>query len=143
MYTGVLHLHHWLRYVALILIIASIIKAFMNRGKNEAKGSIKLEMFTMMTFHIQFVLGMMLYALSPKLMAAFSDMGEAMSNPALRLVLVEHPTIMVISLILITLGYRRLKRKETKAEASKTILIFYGISLALVLSRIPSYSWTF
>ena len=143
MYTGVLHLHHWLRYVALILIIASIIKAFMNRGKNEAKGSIKLEMFTMMTFHIQFVLGMSLYALSPKLQHAFSNMGESMSDSAIRLVLIEHPLVMVIALILITLGYRRMKVKETKAEASKAILIFYGISLLLVLSRIPSYSWDF
>ena len=143
MYTGVLHLHHYLRYIALILIIASIIKAIMNRGSQDPKGSIKLEMDTMMSFHIQFVQGMMLYALSPKLQAAFGNMGDAMANPALRLVFVEHPLVMVIALVLITLGYRRLKRKDTKGEAAKATLIFYGISLLLILSRIPSYSWPF
>lgn len=144
MYTGLLHAHHWLRYIALILLAISLVKAIMNLNKKgEEVGSIKTELYTMISFHIQLLIGMMLLFLSPKVKASMADMGTAMGDSAQRLLLVEHPLVMIIALIVITIGYAKLKGKKDKASYAKTVLIYYGIAGLLVLSRIPTYSWSF
>ena len=144
MYTGLLHAHHWLRYIALILLAISLVKAIMDRKKkDEEAGNLKTELYTMISFHLQLLIGMMLLFLSPKVKTSMEDMGAAMGDSAQRLLLVEHPLMMIIALILITIGYAKLKGKKDKASYSKTVLIYYGIAGILVLSRIPTYSWTF
>lgn len=142
MYTGLLHAHHWLRYVALLLIVLSIVKAIMDlKRKGQSVSSMKLELYTLISFHIQLLIGLVLYFISPKIKTAMSDMGAAMKDADLRLALIEHPLVMIIGVILITVGYLKLKAKSDKAAYAKTVLIYFGIATVLILSRIPMYSW--
>ena len=144
MYTGLLHTHHWLRYLALILIIVSLVKAVIDlKHKGESIKSKKSELYTMIIFHIQLLTGLILFFVSPKIALAMENMGTAMKDSASRLVLIEHPLIMLIALVLVTVGYMKLKAIDDRAKYGKTVLIYYGIATILVLSRIPTYSWTF
>ena len=97
----------------------------------------------MILFHLQLLTGLLLFFMSPKVSLAMENMGAAMKDSASRLVLIEHPLIMLIALILVTVGYMKLKAIDERSKYGKTVLIYYGIATVLVLSRIPSYSWTF
>jgi hypothetical protein len=55
--------------------------------------------------------------------------------------LVEHPIMMILAIILITMGFSKHKKQQTDKGRFKTILLYYGIALILVLSRIPWGNW--
>jgi hypothetical protein len=83
-----------------------------------------------------------LYFVSPYF-NAFSEqgMGEIMKDSNLRLYLVEHPSIMIISIVLITMGYSKHKKKLSSTPKFKILAIFYTLALILMLSRIPWSAW--
>ena len=142
MYTGLIHAHHWLRYIALILIVISLVKAVMDlKHKGETISSKKTELYTLIAMHLQLLTGLVLFFISPLVKTAMSDMGGSMKDSALRLALIEHPLVMIIAIILITLGYMKLKTINDRAKYGKTVLIYFGIATLLILSRIPMYSW--
>lgn len=142
MYTGLLHAHHWLRYIALILLLISIIKAIGDlKHKGGAVAGRKVALYTLISVHLQLLTGLVLFFMSPKVELAMENMGMAMKDPASRLVLIEHPLMMIIGIILITVGYMKSKAITDRAKYGKTILVYFGIALLLILSRIPMYSW--
>jgi len=144
MYTGLLHAHHWLRYIVLILLLVSIIKGILDlKHKGETISSKKTELYAMIALHLQLLTGIILYFVSPKVSLGMENMGEAMKESSARLILVEHPLVMIIGVIIITIGYMKLKPIFDRAKYGKTVLIYYGIGTFLILSRIPMDSWTF
>ena len=70
----------------------------------------------------------------------FSEMGDVMGNSVLRFYTVEHITMMLIAIVLITMGYSKAKRQTEQARGHKTIFTFYLIGLVLILVSIP---WPF
>ena len=64
-----------------------------------------------------------------------------MENSTFRLYAVEHPTIMIITIVLITMGYSKHKKKLVSKPKFKMLAIFYTIGLLLMLSRIPWGQW--
>jgi len=141
--TGILHLHSYLRYLVLILIIISIVKSISGLRSSGKVKSNSIEFFAMISFHIQVLIGFVYYFISPVIQVAFRDFGKAMGDSDLRYKAMEHPLIMVIAAIFITIGFSKSKNQEDVKAFSKTVLIFYGIALLLVLSRIPMNSWFF
>ena len=83
MYTGLLHLHSLLRYVVLLLIVLAIISAFAGwlGKKSYTNGDAKLTLFTMISVHVQFLIGFVLYFMSP--LVRLSDIGAAMKEKRL------------------------------------------------------------
>src|SRR5687768_17034536 len=139
MYNILVHAHSGWRWIVLILMLAAIIKAFSGwRGNKEfMAGDKKLAMFAMIAFHIQFLLGWILYFVSPKGLAMTSVDGF-MKVTAARFNALEHPLMMTIAMIVLTIGYGKAKRA---AEGKfKKIFIFYFITILLVLAAIP---WPF
>jgi len=64
-------------------------------------------------------------------------MGATMKDKNLRFWTVEHTSTMVLGIILITIGYSKAKRLSDAVAKHKSLAIFYGIGLLLILSRIP------
>ena len=60
-----------------------------------------------------------------------------MGDATARLYLLEHPLTMVIALVLLTVGYSRAKRTVGTGKSFKSIAVFHGIALLLILVRIP------
>ena len=62
-------------------------------------------------------------------------------NSAARLLAVEHPFINIIAVVFITVGWSKHKKVLEGKRKFKTITIFYGLGLILILSRIPWAQW--
>lgn len=142
MYTGLLHLHSTLRYVVLILLVVAVIKALINwQGKKDFRpGDKKIYLFTLIATHIQLLVGLVLYFVSPIVDQVYADFGAAMKNAMLRFWGIEHFVVMLIAIILITIGYSSSKRVAVAVAKHKRVAIFYLIGLVLILISIP---WPF
>ena len=141
MYIGFQHLHSTLAYVVLALGVIVILLALVGKlgGKPFSSSLKRLALWTMIGAHLQLVIGFVLYFLSPLGFTAMS--GAAMSDSVLRLYVVEHPTTMIIGIILITIGHGRMKRATNDDRKYMQLMIFYIIGFALMFSRIPWNAW--
>ena len=136
-------LHSYWAYLVIIVLFAAVINALIGfAGKKEYTAKdFRVSLFTLIVSHIQLLLGLILYFVSPKF-ELWSSMGsEVMKTAGVRLYLVEHPLINIIAIVLITIGYSKHKKKLTSTPKFKTILIFYTLALIFFLSRIPWDVW--
>jgi len=142
MYTGLQHLHSYMSYLVLLGVLISFLMALMGwlGNKTFTDGNRKSGLLGLIPVHLQWVIGIILYFVSPLGMQNFS--GEAMGDSVSRLYILEHPLTMIIAVVLITIGYSRAKRQIGSGNKGfKSIAIFYGIGLVLILSRIPWNAW--
>jgi hypothetical protein len=141
---GIKHTHSFLAYIVLIVLILAIVNyALRLRAKKDFSDfDRKLGFMVVALSHIQLLLGLALYLFfSPITKAAFQDMGEAMSNPNLRFMLMEHISANVLGVIAITVGSARAKKQVVHRAKFKNILLLFIIGLILFLSRIPWGNW--
>ncbi|MDQ3109993.1 MAG: cytochrome B [Bacteroidota bacterium] len=134
------HAHSGLRWVALLLLLLTIFKAFSGMSGNKVftAGDKKLALFTLISVHLQLVLGLLLYA--NLVMTAGFTFSASMKDPLMRFFSVEHIATMIIAIALITIGYSKAKRATSDRGKFKTIAIFFTIGLILILAMIP---WPF
>lgn len=143
MYDIVKNLHSYWAYLVLLILIFAVINALIKTfgSKEYTPKDFRLGLFTLIVSHIQLLIGLILYFVSPRF-ALWSELGGGvMKNAVARLFLVEHPLINIIAVALITIGYSKHKKKLTSPSKLKMIAIFYTIALVLFLSRIPWSLW--
>jgi hypothetical protein len=137
-------LHNLLRWVILILLIASILKNFSGwkNKKTFTKGDRKLWLFTLISAHITLLIG--LYQLCFGRFGMFSTTLPAgtklMKDPFYRFFWVEHPFGMIVSVILITVGYGMAKKPVSDQTKFKKAFWYFFIALLLILATVP---WPF
>ena len=145
MYTGVLHLHSFWAYLVLGVLLITVINSIAGlAGKREfVVKDFRLALFSLIVTHIQLLVGLILWFVSPLGLKAISNsgMGEVMKNSAIRLNVVEHPLMMINAVILITIGFSKHKKKLESSAKFKTIVIFYILTLVVILSRLPWDQW--
>jgi len=137
MYTGLLHLHHWMPFLWLLLILVVLVQNFLVwKSDREFTASLKRQnIITIVLTHIQVTVGLvMLIGFN---MDMFSDMGTLMGDAAMRFKYVEHPTTMLLGAVLITIGNAKSKRQEAAKNKAKTVVIWFGIGLLLIALRFP------
>ena len=139
MYHFIQKLHAGWAYLALLLLVFAVINSFMGLSSKRAftPKDRKIALFGLIGTHVQLVIGLIVYFLSPYGSAAFGLMHDA----TLRLTSLEHPLVNIIAIVLITIGWSRHKRAATDSAKFKSIAIFYGLGLLLILSRIPWKLW--
>ncbi len=137
-------LHSYWAYLAILILLVAVINAMMGLTQNRAfkDKDLRISLFTLIVMHIQLLIGFVWYFMSPWFQT-LRDVGmkDAMNDPQLRLYIVEHPLMMILAIVLITMGWSKHKKKTTDKAKFKTIAIFYGIGLLFVLSRIPWSQW--
>ena len=139
MYDFIQKFHSGWAYLALLLLVFAVVNAFMGMSSKKeftAKDR-KIALFGLIGAHIQLLVGLILYFVSPLGHALLGEMKDA----AARLTSLEHPLINIIAIVLITIGWSKHKKGETGTAKFKSIAIFYGIGLLLILSRIPWKLW--
>ena len=138
MYTNVLALHSWVRWIALIAAVGTTLAAL--RGKVDGSNSLadRWGMVAMMVLDTQLLLGLLLYfVVSPNMRAILDNFGGAMKDPALRFWAVEHTTAMGAAIALAHVG-RVLARKATTPAAKRTrLLICFGLATVLIIIGMP------
>lgn len=141
MYTGFKHLHSYLAYLLLAAILFTIIYCIFQvvRKKSFTEKSRKIALIGFIAAHIQLLVGIVLYVISPVGLSHFS--AEAMQNTLSRLYVLEHPLTMLIGIVLISIGYIKAKKPGDDVARYKTVIIYYTIGLFLLLLRIPWQVW--
>lgn len=141
MYTGFRHLHSYFAYILLAVLIFSLLYAvyqFVNKKPFSEKAR-KVALIGFVASHLQLLIGIVLYLISPVGLSQFS--GEAMGDSLSRLYVLEHPLMMIIGIVLISIGYIKAKKPGDDARRFKTVILFYTLGLIFILSRIPWQVW--
>ncbi|MFI1772865.1 hypothetical protein [Thalassobellus citreus] len=143
MYEIILSIHSYWAYLVLFILIVAVANALIKTlGDKEYEAKdFRISLFTLIVSHIQLLIGLILYFVSPRFELWSELGGGVMSNSIARLYLVEHPFVNIIAVALITIGYSKHKKKLTSKAKLKTIAVFYTIALVLLLSRIPWSTW--
>lgn len=128
---GLLHLHSVLRWIILLLILVTLLLALSKRP-----GIKQTSLWLMISAHIMLVVG--LYQLIAGRFGFLKGLPEGVSvmkNSFYRFFWVEHPVMMILAIILITVA--RGKAKELNYRSTGWFLL---IALLLILTAVP---WPF
>ena len=139
MYEFIQKFHSGWAYIALLLLVVAVINAVigMSSKKEFAPQDHKISLFGLIGVHVQLLVGLILYFVSPLGLASLGQMSDKM----LRLTSMEHPLINIIGIVLITIGWSKHKKAIDATAKFKAITVFYGIGLFLILLRIPWSLW--
>ena len=139
MYHFLQKFHSGWAYLALLLLVVTVLNSLIgwSSKKEFTAKDRKIALFGLIATHIQLVVGLILYFVSPLGKAALGNVSDA----ALRLTSLEHPLTNIIAIILITIGWSKHKKATTSVAKFKCIAIFYGLGLLLILSKIPWKLW--
>jgi hypothetical protein len=131
--------HSGWAYLALLLLVVAVVNSVigMTSKKEFTAKDRKIALFGLIATHIQLVVGFILYFVSPLGFASFGQMAES----DIRIPSMEHPLLNIIAIVLITIGWSKHKKATANEAKFKSIAIFYGIGLLLILSRIPWKLW--
>ena len=138
MIAGITHLHSFLRWVAIILLVATIVDSLLRMYKPFNEKDRKLALFAMISLHVQLLLGLILYV--PFLSNVLEGSQYIMKDPVNRFYLVEHLLGMVLAIAIITIGYLRSKRQSEQWAKHRMIFFYYVVGFILILASIP---WPF
>ena len=145
MYTTIQFIHSWWAYLVVFVVLIATINALAGYfgNKEYAPKDFRLALFGLIVTHLQFVIGLVLFFVSPLGLQNITNMGmgEVMKNDTFRLFAVEHPLVMILTVVFVTIGYSKHKKKLVSKPKFKMLAIFYTIGLLLLLSRIPWAQW--
>lgn len=139
MYNILQKAHSGWAYIALLLLVIAVANAFngfLSKKEFTTKDR-KIALFGLIATHIQLTIGLILYFVSP---VGSALLGE-MKDKAIRLTSLEHPLINIIAITLITIGWSKHKKIADSLAKHKSIAVFFGLGLLLILSRIPWSMW--
>jgi heme A synthase len=142
MYTTLLFFHSITRWLVLLTLVYTIYKAYTGYVNNGTftKTDNSWRHWTATISHIQLVLGMLVYTQSPTAKFSFNAIGHNghMREPFFFGVL--HLILMLTAIVVLTIGSAMAKRKPTDREKFRTILVWFGLALFIILIAIP---WPF
>ncbi len=138
MYDFLLHFHSGWRWVLLVLLFMALYTNFTGwrSGRARNAGDAKTNLHLMAAAHLQGIVGLWMYFLSPKVQWHASTMKDA----ALRFFAVEHLLTMLIALVLITIGYVRGKKATVDRSGFRLAFWYFLVAALLLLAGIP---WPF
>ena len=136
MNTFLTSMHSGLRWIVLLLLIYSIVNSIIRRNTYEKKDRL-LYMFTMVSMHIQLLIGLVLYFF---ISGKVQFIEGWMKVKLYRFYGMEHLVGMILAIALVTIGHIASKKQTESSAKHKRILIWYSIGLLLILAFIP---WPF
>jgi hypothetical protein len=139
MYEFIQKFHSGWAFLTILVLVIAVVNSLLGKRSNKEFTSKdrKIALFALIGTHTQLLVGLVVYFLSPLGLVALGQMKEA----SLRLTSLEHPLINIIAIVLITIGWSKHKKATTSEAKFKSIAIFYGLGLVLILSRIPWSLW--
>ena len=132
-------IHSILRWVILITLFIHLYCIYSGyfRNKEFSKFNKIFSHLTVGFVHLQFVVGLYVYYTSEKINIFLENVKESMSIYELRFFAVEHSSIMLLAIILITIGSFKSKRIEDDRTKYKIQMKYFTIGLILILASIP------
>jgi hypothetical protein len=143
MYTALLIVHSWTRWIVLVLAVLAVARALRGLAAKTpwSTADESASRWFVTSLDIQMLIGLIIYiALSPFAMAGVQDMAGTMRNAPLRFIVVEHPVGMIAAIALAHIGRARSRRAVEAARKHRLAALFFGIALLVMLWSIP---WPF
>lgn len=136
MYKILLSSHSGFRYIVMALLVIAVVQSLMgwSSKRHYSEGNRKINLFTLISAHIQLLIGLALYFVSP--FVKLSDMAGSMKDDSLRYWSVEHIVMMIIAIALITIGYSRSKKLLADVAKHRIIGMFYTLALLIIIVTI-------
>ena len=129
--TGLLHLHNILRWIILLLLLITMFQAF-----SKSTGVKKTSLWLMISAHIMLLVGLYQFIAGRYgITAGLPEGVELMKDKFWRFFWIEHPLMMFIAIMLITIA-----RGKAKALNYKAVGWLLFIALLLILAAVP---WPF
>lgn len=123
--------HSGWRYLVLILLVVALIQALSGwLGKKPyTEGNRKINLFTLISAHIQLLMGLILY---------FGNSWYKVDSSVAfgRYWKMEHIGMMVLAVILITVGNARSKKGTDATIKHRSVALYFGLALILILASI-------
>lgn len=145
MYNILKHAHSGWAYLLLIVLTVATINALIGwfGKKDYGNKDFSLALVGLIVTHIQLLIGLILWAVSPYSNQLFSNFSFLMTPEGreTRLLALEHPLMMIIAVALLTIGYSKHKKQKISNGKFKKLGIFYTLALIVVLSRLPWNQW--
>ncbi len=134
MYTGLLHTHSLNRFVILLLLAIVVILSLVGwlNKKSFVQRDYKLATWLMIAAHIQLLLGLGLYFISPWVQFT----GAAMQDRGIRYWTAEHITAMIISVALITVARASARRATVDSVKYQRLFIYNAAALVVIVVTI-------
>ena len=139
MYSAVLIVHSWLRWVVIVAGLYAAVRGLLGGSRHASwtPADDRAGFWFVMFLDLQLTIGLVLYLfLSPFASAALHDIGGAMKDPVLRFWAVEHVFGMLIGVALAHVGRVRARRTDS-LRRHRVAAIFYGLALIAILVSIP------
>lgn len=137
-------IHSLLRWAVLLVMVTVTLTMAFRYAKAAAWTA--TDRRAMLAFTIlldtQFLIGLVLYGVSPITRGAMKDMATAMHEPSVRFFVAEHPMIMLISVLLAHAGSVFAKKAPTDRIKFGRATAFFALSTALMLWGIPWFRLT-
>jgi hypothetical protein len=133
-------LHSYLRWILLVLLLASIVKSLSGLSGKKAlsAGDKKLWLFTMISAHTTLLIGLILIFFGTYgITKGVPEGTSVMKDPTYRFYWVEHPLMMLIAIVFITIGRGQAKKSISDAVKYKKAFWFFVVALILILAAIP------
>jgi membrane-anchored protein YejM (alkaline phosphatase superfamily) len=143
MYATLLATHSWLRWLVLLLGLATLARALVGlaRAASWSGRDERLARLFTVTLDVQVLVGVLLHlAISPITTAALRDPAAALANAVVRFWFLEHPVLMLAALAVAHVGLVRVRRATEPRRQARRAAAFFGLALALLLVGIP---WPF
>lgn len=142
MYSIFLIIHSWFRWLVLASLLYAVCRSLYawRLGQSFTVIDNSLRHLTATVSHIQFLIGVALYFFSPVVSYFFHNFSTAIHERDIRFFGMEHVTMMLIAVSIISVGSIKAKRKEADRAKFKTIAIWYGVGLIIIFLSIP---WEF
>ncbi|HCQ29370.1 MAG TPA: hypothetical protein DIU39_03725 [Flavobacteriales bacterium] len=138
-YKNILQVHSYLRWILLITLIWLIIDALKGYFTNKTfeNKNDKLNLVVFIAAHLQFLVGLILYFISPSVKLWLMSISKVMKNPEQRFYVVEHGLAMVIAIALITIGRIVMKKAPSDKAKFARLAVYNTLALLIILWMIP------
>lgn len=142
MYSTLLILHSIVRWLVLISLVYALYRSYKGwlSGSEFTKSDNTVRHITATVAHVQLLLGLLLYFVSPLMEYFFEHFKDAVHQRPIRFFGMEHSLMMLVAVVIITIGSASAKRKTDNKSKFKTMAIWFTIGLIIILIMIP---WPF
>jgi hypothetical protein len=144
MYTTVLVLHSWVRWLALVAGFGATLAALRETGDGSVadtaagRASDLWGVILVTALDVQLLLGLLLYfVVSPNMQEIRAHFAESMQGATTRFWAVEHVAAMLGAVVIAHVGRVLARKARTPAERRVRLLTCFGISTILMLAGMP------
>ncbi|MBV8253574.1 MAG: hypothetical protein JO154_13285 [Chitinophaga sp.] len=142
MYAFLLALHSLVRWLVVIALVVSLFttwRGWLQSRAFTAKNRL-LRTCTTAISHTQGLIGIVLYVISPVVQYFLQHFGQAVKLREIRFFGLEHSSMMLTGIVMLTIGAYKSKRRPAGKEQFKILAIWYTIAFVIMFFSIP---WSF